>query len=422
MKKFFDNVITYILVLMIMAIVLGTVYFCLDVFGVVAVPEQLSLATILYSKFDAYANSEEFGVAIPAGESKVSNDVDKQQVIDISKENNTNNNKNEVEKPKDEDALSKLNVLNTTTMEEPQVIDAGEEPRQSLNTIASNRLYYSQLDDYGKKIYDEMYRYKTQLKSGTYTADFKDEFNALLHEEGGSDTLNSAFQYSINALTFDNPDLFYVDVTKLYLLTEITTRAFSKSYRVQIGMNEEKYLTDDFTSATSVDEGIANVEAVRDSLVEQCQGLDQVSQIKLVHDYLVDTVEYDSSAGTNVYNVYGALVNRRAVCEGYARAFKYILDELKIPCVIACGIATNSEGATESHAWNYVYIKGEWYAIDVTWDDPIIRGYGTVTNKIRYAYFLKGSEEFFKDHAEDGNIVSDANFKYPTISKVDYNW
>lgn len=417
MKKFFDNLITYILVLMIIAIVLGTVYFCLDVFGVVAIPEDYSLASLLYSKFDAYANSEEFSV-VAAGEAKVSNDVDKQQIIDISKENDY---RNETVKP-EEDALSKLNVMNTTTMEEPQVVEPEKEPEVSLNTIASNRLYYSQLDDYGKQIYDEMYRYKTQLKSGTYTADFKDKFNDLLHKENGSDTLNAAFQYSINALTFDNPDLFYVDVTKLYLMTEITTRAFSKSYRVQIGMNEEKYLTDNFTTSNSVDEGIAKVEAVRDSLVEQCQGLDQVEQIKLVHDYLVDTAEYDSSAGTNIYNVYGALVNRKAVCEGYARAFKYILDELKIPCVIACGIATNSEGATESHAWNYVYIKGQWYAIDVTWDDPIIRGYGMITNKIKYAYFLKGSDEFFKDHAEDGNIVSDASFKYPTLSKEDYNW
>ena len=137
---------------------------------------------------------------------------------------------------------------------------------------------------------------------------------------------------------------------------------------------------------------------------------------------MLDTVEYDKTNGSTVYNAYGALINRRAVCEGYARAFKYVLDELKIPCVIVCGIAENKDGQRESHAWNYVYLKGEWYAIDVTWDDPIITGYGKPGDDIKYAYYLKGSNEFFVDHFEDGNIVSDSEFKYPTISKTNFDY
>ena len=96
------------------------------------------------------------------------------------------------------------------------------------------------------------------------------------------------------------------------------------------------------------------------------------------------------------------------------------MDDLEIPCLIACGTAVNSSGLTETHAWNYVNIDGKWYAIDVTWDDPIIIGNGYISDDVFYKYYLKGSEDFFKNHTEDGEIVEGANFKYPTLSRTDY--
>ena len=35
------------------------------------------------------------------------------------------------------------------------------------------------------------------------------------------------------------------------------------------------------------------------------------------------------------------------------------MDELKIPCVLVSGTGTNSNGQTESHAWNYVQLDGK---------------------------------------------------------------
>ena len=84
----------------------------------------------------------------------------------------------------------------------------------------------------------------------------------------------------------------------------------------------------------------------------------------------------------------------------------------------------NSEGKAESHAWNYVQIDDEWYAIDVTWDDPVITGPGYLSEakkqESKYEYYLNGSNKFFEDHFEDGNIVGEANFKYPTLSVLNY--
>ena len=68
--------------------------------------------------------------------------------------------------------------------------------------------------------------------------------------------------------------------------------------------------------------------------------------------------------------------------------------------ILVTGTATNSSGATEDHMWNYVKLDGEWYAVDVTWDDPVIVGGGKITDSIKYRYFLVGSKEFYANHTE----------------------
>jgi hypothetical protein len=61
------------------------------------------------------------------------------------------------------------------------------------------------------------------------------------------------------------------------------------------------------------------------------------------------------------------------VCEGYARAFKVLCDELEIPCVLVDGEARSDRYEKPGgHMWNYVQLDGGWYAVDVTWNDPYI--------------------------------------------------
>ena len=116
------------------------------------------------------------------------------------------------------------------------------------------------------------------------------------------------------------------------------------------------------------------------------------------------------------------LMKKRAVCEGYANTFKYLMDELNIPCVIVFGNATNSSGETEAHAWNYVQLdNGQWYAIDTTWDDPIIYGGGTLTDDSKYKYFLVGTNSLSGNHEEDFDVSGTGqDFRYPELANEDY--
>ena len=284
---------------------------------------------------------------------------------------------------------------------------------------AETEFYFNQLDAYAKVIYQELYNHKEELKTGLYTQDFGVTFNSLLHEENGAETLENDFQLAVNALVFDKPDIFFLDITKMYLFTEITTFGPKKTYRISIGPNNNiPYLATPFTDKESVDLAESQINNIIYNIKFPTN---RYEQIKVAHDYIIENTEYDQTISkSNIYSMYGTLINREAVCEGYAKTFKYIMDRLNIPCIIACGIGQNSKGESESHAWNYVKLDNKWYAVDTTWDDPVIIGYGNATNDMRYRYFLRGSNTFFKDHTEDGNLIGSNKFEYPKLNIEDY--
>ena len=158
-------------------------------------------------------------------------------------------------------------------------------------------------------------------------------------------------------------------------------------------------------------------------MIEQTANDNIYTKIAKVHNWLIYFISYEESeTSKDEHTIYGALRNGKAVCEGYARAFKYLMDGLNVPCVLVSGTALNSQGETETHAWNYVQINNNWYAVDVTWDDPVVIGGGEQTNDMKYRYFLKGSDNFFTDHTEDG-VISELSmkFKFPTLATQDYS-
>ena len=290
------------------------------------------------------------------------------------------------------------------------------------SNVNVNKYFYNQLEEYSKTIYKAFETNKEEMKSGTKQIELGDSFSSLLSQANGQELLGKYYQSAIEAYTYDNPEVFYLSPNKMFLNIETTTRGNAVSYRVYINSgNEANYLTDEFTSKEQVESAIAQIEQVKNQILQNATG-DTYHDIKMVHDYLVDTISYDSSLSKPyIYNIYGALVEKLCVCEGYARSMKYLLDSLNIPCTIVIGKGTNSEGQTENHAWNYVEIGGKWYAIDATWDDPVIIGNGTLSQSFKYRYFLKGSNEMAKDHTPSNTFTDGGKkFTYPSLSLENY--
>ena len=303
-----------------------------------------------------------------------------------------------------------------------KIKDSSDMQEVDYSNVNVDKYFYNQLEEASQTIYKAFEANKENMKTGTYKIELGSTLTSILNKSNGQEELGKYYQSAIEAYTYDNPEIFYLSPNKMYLNIETTTRNSTTTYYVYIDNgNEANYLTDEFSSEAQVNQAIARIEQVKNKLVQNRSG-NTYQDIKMVHDYLVDNVSYDTSISKpNIYNVYGALVNGEAVCEGYARAFKYIMDEMGIPCTLVIGKGTNSEGTTENHAWNYVQLNGSWYAIDTTWDDPVIIGGGTLSQSSKYKYFLKGSNEMSKDHTPSGQFTEGGKvFNYPVLNSRDY--
>ena len=252
-----------------------------------------------------------------------------------------------------------------------------------------NKQLYSQLNREAKIIYEKLYQNKNNLKTGTYTINFGTGFNYLFtqnDEDTAYDILTTSYQAAIEAFIYENPDVFYLDVTKMYINFEKKTQLFKTQYNIYINnYGSDNYLAEGFNSKEEIDECEAKIELLRDAILEKINGKSDLEKLRYIHNYLVDNIDYETTISQpNIYNIYGALILKECVCEGYAKAFQYLVSAAGFENVIINGKATNTMGETENHAWNYVKIDNAWYAVDTTWDDPIIIGGGKLTESNRY--------------------------------------
>lgn len=143
-----------------------------------------------------------------------------------------------------------------------------------------------------------------------------------------------------------------------------------------------------------------------------------------VHDYIIEHTYYDRVAAAETdkpnhdagydwcYTPYLCLVKGRAVCDGYAEAYQMILCNLGIECFVVDGTVKSGY-----HAWNCVKIGGEYYYVDVTWDDTENVGGGyTFPNKATHDYFLITSAELAKDHTPKKQVPM------PACNSTRYNY
>lgn len=105
---------------------------------------------------------------------------------------------------------------------------------------------------------------------------------------------------------------------------------------------------------------------------------------RAVYRWLVENVTYDwghqsffQEMDPDSPDPYGALVDRTAICLGYATTFQLLMDMSGVECITVVGAAFDS---SEDHAWNMVRLDGEWYCVDATWDMGIPEQYWSYFN------------------------------------------
>ena len=97
--------------------------------------------------------------------------------------------------------------------------------------------------------------------------------------------------------------------------------------------------------------------------------MDLLGAERWIHDFLCDRITYaiDDFSDEDDCAV-GALLNGRANCDGYSDAF-YLMGSLlgmEIRCQSGDALRTDGDAG---HMWNLIRLNGNWYMVDVTWND-----------------------------------------------------
>ncbi len=135
-------------------------------------------------------------------------------------------------------------------------------------------------------------------------------------------------------------------------------------------------------------------------------------KVSAIRDYICDNVEYETDAGRSdiARTAYGALIEGRALCQGYSVSLYRLLLEAGIDNRIIFGEGIAPDGTTGSHTWNIVELYGKYYYMDITWDDAA-RGRD---------YFLVPAGSGFEDEHKAGDQYKEESFteRYPMADEV----
>ena len=142
----------------------------------------------------------------------------------------------------------------------------------------------------------------------------------------------------------------------------------------------------------------------------------------ILHDYLAKTVEYNmnavsssnnqlTSVDTHARSAYGAIVDKTAVCQGYALAYAHLLSLVGIESEFVTSDYMN-------HAWNMVKIDNDFYHVDVTYDDPVNTS-NEDAGLVSHEYFLRSDESISSSLSSDQkNGVRSPHYGWSTYDSI----
>lgn len=317
----------------------------------------------------------------------------------------------------------------------------------------------NQLDQVSRELYDQRVSYYVTNKgTGSMTVTYsaatspiqyevvvkKDASGAAIKDEDGKYILDTdsqeykafqadvrfAMQSSVDAFLYDHPEIFWFrgggySYASSWSYNASTGKGTGYLSRITYTPGVAFSGADSAAVISAYDAALPQVAAqISQNADYNGDGVrDDAELARGIHDYLCDTLYYDSdsyaggayeqSGDYRIFCSAGAIlpgtVGAGVVCEGYAKGFKVLCDQLGIPCALIGGTVTQS-GITEGHMWNGVQIGGKWYLVDATWDDK--------DTYISYDYFLAGNT--FSNRVSSGNFGgspagASTIFTYPAL-------
>ena len=274
---------------------------------------------------------------------------------------------------------------------EPPYVEPEPQPTYGHTPLAKTEYYqYSQMTASEKQLYNKLVKAVENLQN-------------TLPVTGMTIKADDALNLFYRVLA-DNPQYFWVarQSTVIYDSRTEVVEKFVLQYT-----DGEKCDTVDKKNRPTVVADRAKIAAKRKALEEKISrilntvpaNIPEVEREKLFHDYILANVSYDTVAASNpspvngqlphAFDIYGAAIEGKAVCEGYSKLFQYLCCRTGINATQIPG-----EAGGGGHMWNAVKLDGDWYEIDVTWDD------GSETVPF-YGYFNLPHSQMAQTHTAD---------------------
>ena len=132
-----------------------------------------------------------------------------------------------------------------------------------------------------------------------------------------------------------------------------------------------------------------------DIIIRHAAAASEYERVLKVHDIMCANIRYVDDCVWDRHTAVGALLDKKAVCDGFSKAFKWIMDNMGIECRIVTGKWTIN-GKETTHAWNIVEMDGRWRHVDVTYDAN-----DNWRNNRNHDYFSLTDEQIARDHVFD---------------------
>lgn len=223
------------------------------------------------------------------------------------------------------------------------------EPNEDIFGGDEYQYYYQCLSEDDKLIYRQIY------------AIFKDiQTNVAL----STTDINKATEIQ-QLVILDNPSLFYIDSSEYTKTTDTNGNTLKIEFSAIPSMSEIEI----DSASTSIDSFITGFSYhVSDTMTDYEKAV-------AAYSYIINNTDYvlDSPHNQNIYSV----VLGQSVCQGYALMFKYLCDQMNIPCIMVTG-----QDKSEPHAWDLVYIDEAWCYVDPTFGDN-----NYLNSDISYSWF-----------------------------------
>ena len=250
---------------------------------------------------------------------------------------------------------------------------------QDFESTKSNIVYVPEAEEYAYSSFDDL----------TYTSSLNYEYRNFLSEQGKMyyDAFSnyswklSYLYYFENSREYESASTykalyFYnLDHPESELIEyQIDARSYETPFKeIAIWGKQEN----DSVQKQEYEAKLREIDtAIADLVNEVNNEEDLVTKYRLIYDYLTTTVEYDYDevdSHKEIYridnhNLYGALVKKKAVCDGISDAFKYICNKCNLECVTMRGNIDSTIDSYSNHQWNIIPIYGNWFLVDCTFD------------------------------------------------------